>query len=259
MTFDELWTIWPTNDRGRKPNKGGALKTYDKVLKVKSVDVQTILEAARLAADWYDRNPNDRKFVPHLQTWLNRDGWVGVEEEFPPERKNLRAELAKIPEASSRQDDLIEAALHWWNENGQAPELFWEYSWRAKHGEPGPDDYRRFDAQIEASRQQPEDTAKPKPFLPRARRLPMSAEEQARLMPGLAEQLAEKEVMPNGNGPEDTSRAVRPERLGDDKSEPPVEGATDVAREPDTSSVGDAPPRERQAADSASHNDLWPI
>ena len=157
MTFDTLWGIWPRNDKGQKPNKGGALKAWDKKTKVQKIVPEVIIEAAKKVADWYDRHPNDRRYVKHLQTWLNADGWIGVDEEFPAEATSLRQKLNELPdgeneyqqtsrESSERED----AAIQWWNERGCSPASYWEYNFRRKSGEPGPEDLEKFEMQKRA-------------------------------------------------------------------------------------------------------------
>ena len=160
MTFDTLWGIWPRNDKGQKPNKGGALKAWEKKTKVQKIVPEVIIEAAKKVADWYDRHPNDSRYVKHLQTWLNADGWIGVDEEFPGEvRPSLRQQLNEASDGeneyrqiSRESNERAEAANQWWKDNGHAPELYREYEHRRKHGVPTEEDNKLIGMRVAADK-----------------------------------------------------------------------------------------------------------
>ena len=87
--FDEFWEHYP-----RKVAKDGAKKAFAKA--AKNTDVREIVEGARrFGAD--PNLPEDKSFIPHATTWLNRGSWE--DEPLPSRSAGMWAGSATRPDA----------------------------------------------------------------------------------------------------------------------------------------------------------------
>lgn len=71
VLFDTAWASWP-----KKADRKGARATFEKVI-VKGIwtdDDSALMSVIARFGQAY-RDTTDVKFVPHLTTWLNREGW----------------------------------------------------------------------------------------------------------------------------------------------------------------------------------------
>ena len=68
--FEAAWKVYP-----KKTNKGAALKAWKQAIK-RGMPVELLpqhIESRMFEPDW---RKEDGRFVPHLSTWLNADGWL---------------------------------------------------------------------------------------------------------------------------------------------------------------------------------------
>lgn len=68
--FEAAWKAYP-----KKTNKGAAYKAWQKAIKrdMPVEDMPAHIEARSFEPDW---RKEDGRFVPHMATWLNADGWL---------------------------------------------------------------------------------------------------------------------------------------------------------------------------------------
>ena len=68
--FEAAWKAYP-----KKTNKGAAFKAWQKAIKrgMPVEDMPAHIEARSFEPDW---RKEDGRFVPHMATWLNADGWL---------------------------------------------------------------------------------------------------------------------------------------------------------------------------------------
>ncbi|QKZ15896.1 hypothetical protein [Spirosoma sp. KUDC1026] len=66
--FEQLWSIWP-----RREGKREALKAYQQATRRGTHD--EITSGCTAIANAHRDCATPDRFIPHLATWLNRDGW----------------------------------------------------------------------------------------------------------------------------------------------------------------------------------------
>ena len=68
--FEAAWKVYP-----KKTNKGAAFKAWQKAIKrdMPVADMPAHIESRSFEPDW---RKEDGRFVPHMSTWLNADGWL---------------------------------------------------------------------------------------------------------------------------------------------------------------------------------------
>ena len=66
--FEQLWSIWP-----RHEGKRNALKAYQQATKRSNHD--EIINGCHTIANAHRDCSTPDRYIPHLATWLNRDGW----------------------------------------------------------------------------------------------------------------------------------------------------------------------------------------
>ena len=67
--FERAWAAYP-----RKTNKGDAWKAWEKAIK-RDMPVHEIVERINSRAASHDWTKEERRYVPHMATWLNKNGW----------------------------------------------------------------------------------------------------------------------------------------------------------------------------------------
>ena len=70
LDFEQSWIIYPRKDGKRK-----AFEAWQKAIKRKMpiADMQAHIESRSFEPDW---RKEDGRFIPHMATWLNADGWL---------------------------------------------------------------------------------------------------------------------------------------------------------------------------------------
>lgn len=68
--FEAAWKAYP-----KKANKGAAYKAWQKAIKryMPIADMPAHIESRSFEPDW---RKEDGRFIPHMATWLNADGWL---------------------------------------------------------------------------------------------------------------------------------------------------------------------------------------
>lgn len=68
--FEAAWSAYP-----KKTNKGAAYKAWQKAIKrdMPIADMPAHIESRSFEPDW---RKEDGRFIPHMATWLNADGWL---------------------------------------------------------------------------------------------------------------------------------------------------------------------------------------
>ena len=69
-SFEAAWSMYP-----KKTNKGAAFKAWQKAIKrdMPIADMPAHIESRMFEPDW---RKDDGKYIPHMATWLNADGWL---------------------------------------------------------------------------------------------------------------------------------------------------------------------------------------
>lgn len=70
LEFEAAWKVYP-----KKTNKGAALKAWNAAIK-RGLPVDLMpqhIESRMYEPDW---RKDDGKYIPHMATWLNADGWL---------------------------------------------------------------------------------------------------------------------------------------------------------------------------------------
>ena len=147
--FDDFWKIYP-----KKEAKGAARKSYERA--IKKASPETIMLGLSRYLERIDGEKTGRQFIKLPATFLNQECW---DDEYDA-RPSLRQQLNAMPsdgdtyqQVTRLKAERIEAANRWWKDRGHAPKLTYEYSYRCKHGEPGPEDMAQFEMQIRAHQQ----------------------------------------------------------------------------------------------------------
>lgn len=93
--FEKAWTAYPRKDGKRK-----AFEAWQKAIKrdMPVADMPQHIESRSFEQDW---RKDDGRFIPHMATWLNRDGWLD--------------EGARIAPASTDDDDASWRVDFWGN------------------------------------------------------------------------------------------------------------------------------------------------
>lgn len=76
--FEAAWKAYP-----KKTNKGAAYKAWQKAIKrdMPVEDMPAHIESRSFEPDW---RKEDGRFIPHMATWLNADGWLDEGAKIPP-------------------------------------------------------------------------------------------------------------------------------------------------------------------------------
>lgn len=80
--FEAAWSAYP-----KKTNKGAAYKAWQKAIKrdMPIADMPAHIESRMFEPDW---RKEDGRFVPHMATWLNADGWLDEGAKITPPAQN---------------------------------------------------------------------------------------------------------------------------------------------------------------------------
>lgn len=82
--LEDLWLLWPTRRRGGKPN---ARKAY-RAARRRGVPAEVIADGYRTHAEAMQvkaaAGQEEERYVPHVSSWLNNEGWT--QEPPPPPR-----------------------------------------------------------------------------------------------------------------------------------------------------------------------------
>lgn len=102
-SFEAAWSMYP-----KKTNKGAAFKAWQKAIKrdMPVADMPAHIESRMFEPDW---RKDDGKYIPHMATWLNADGWLD--------------EGARITTPQAGDDDPCWMVDFWGNQLPKDPEV----------------------------------------------------------------------------------------------------------------------------------------